>query len=214
MSGADGMGNGGHVPPTPLFERLVSEEVQELKAYARIIESQNRRLAELERIHDDLEARLELQTKERMELEERLELQERTWEAKCSDLEKERDQWKEDVLSERVKNERLLEQLNRKDQDIHRMLQRRFDAGHGHVHGHMHHNSRRIPSERNIRNQPHSESNKVNSTNSSPSAPNRSGGEHRAVQHRSPHEILAASGTVEAVRERNVTNSLLDFFGM
>ena len=28
--------------PTPLFQRLVTEEVQELKAYARIIENQNR----------------------------------------------------------------------------------------------------------------------------------------------------------------------------
>ena len=30
---------------------------------------------------------------------------------------------------------------------------------------------------------------------------------------KSPQEILATSGSVEAVRERNVTNSLLDFFG-
>ena len=33
-------------------------------------------------------------------------------------------------------------------------------------------------------------------------------------QFKSPQEILATSGSVEAVRERNVTNSLLDFFGM
>ena len=35
-----------------------------------------------------------------------------------------------------------------------------------------------------------------------------------ASQFWSPQEILATSGSVEAVRERNVTNSLLDFFGM
>jgi hypothetical protein len=34
------------------------------------------------------------------------------------------------------------------------------------------------------------------------------------AQFKSPQEILATSGSVEAVRERNVTNSLLDFFGM
>ena len=34
------------------------------------------------------------------------------------------------------------------------------------------------------------------------------------AQFKSPQEILATSGSVEAVKERNVTNSLLDFFGM
>jgi hypothetical protein len=32
--------------------------------------------------------------------------------------------------------------------------------------------------------------------------------------HKSPHEILAASGSVEAVRNRNVQGLLYDFFGM
>ena len=40
-------------------------------------------------------------------------------------------------------------------------------------------------------------------------SPNDSG-----ARFKSPQEILATSGSVEAVRERNVTNSLLDFFGM
>ena len=70
-------------PPTLLFERLVSEEVQELKGYARIIESQNRRLADLERIHNDLEVRLEMQTQERMDLEATLERHERGCTDKC-----------------------------------------------------------------------------------------------------------------------------------
>ena len=33
-------------------------------------------------------------------------------------------------------------------------------------------------------------------------------------QFKSPHEILAASGSMEAVRTRNVKNLLTDFFGM
>ena len=34
------------------------------------------------------------------------------------------------------------------------------------------------------------------------------------IRHKSPHEILEASGSIKMVRERNATKSLLDFFGM
>ena len=111
--------------PTPLFERLVTEEVQELKAYARIIENQNRRLVELERIHGDLESRLELESRGRTQLEATLERRERDWAMKYHKLEKDRDQWKSVVSQEQVKNARLIDQVVRKDQDIHRMLQRK-----------------------------------------------------------------------------------------
>lgn len=111
--------------PTPLFQRLVSEEVQELKAYARIIENQNRRLAELERVHGDLEVRLEVQSNRRMELERTLEDRERTWAEQTEELKEDRDNWKDLVNVERTKNGRLMDQVVRKDQDIHRMLQRK-----------------------------------------------------------------------------------------
>jgi hypothetical protein len=32
--------------------------------------------------------------------------------------------------------------------------------------------------------------------------------------HKSPHEILAANGSPESVRARNVLNALNDFFGL
>lgn len=189
-------------PPTLMFERLVSEEVQELKTYARIIESQNRRLAELERVHEDLEARLERQTNQRVELETTLETREKEWAAQCDALKKERDQWKKTVEDERVKNERLLDLVYRKDKEIHRMIQRKYDSAknpsqqHGHTHSHRSEHSLK----RNLSDKPHE----------------RFGSEHSLIhdRHKSPHEILAQSGNVEAVRERNVTNSLLDFFGM
>lgn len=111
--------------PTPLFQRLVSEEVQELKAYARIIEQQNRRLAELERVHGDLEQRLEIQSDRRLELEQSLEEREREWAQQIHHLENDRDNWQNIVQLERAKNSRLMEQVARKDQDIHRMLQRK-----------------------------------------------------------------------------------------
>ena len=111
--------------PTPLFERLVTEEVQELKAYARIIENQNRRLAELERVHGDLEARLEQECNSRMKLEATLEQHELTWTDKYNKLQKERDHWKEVVQLEQTKNSRLIEQVVRKEKDIQKMLQRK-----------------------------------------------------------------------------------------
>ena len=110
---------------TPLFERLVTEEVQELKAYARIIESQNRRLAELEKVHGDLEARLEQESTAKLQLEATLEERERQWNVRFAELQKDRDHWKEVVQIEQNKNSRLIEQVVRKDQDIQKMLQRK-----------------------------------------------------------------------------------------
>lgn len=112
-------------PNTPLFERLVTEEVQELKAYARIIESQNRRLAELEKVHGDLENRLEQESTAKLQLEATLEERERQWNEKFASLQKDRDHWKEVVHIEQNKNSRLIEQVVRKDQDIQKMLQRK-----------------------------------------------------------------------------------------
>jgi len=114
--------------PTLLFERLVSEEAQELKNFARIIEEQNRRLAELERVHDDLELRLERKSTDRMELEATLEQREKEWASRCEGLERERDSWKKTVETERTKNERLLDLVYRKDKEIHRMIQRKYDS--------------------------------------------------------------------------------------
>ena len=114
--------------PTPLFERLVTEEVQELKAYARIIENQNRRLAELERVHGDLESRLELESRGRVQLERTLEEREREWAIKFKTLETDRDHWQGVVKVEQTKNARLIDQVVRKDQDIHRMLQRKVST--------------------------------------------------------------------------------------
>ena len=116
---------GGRITQPPLFERLVTEEVQELKAYARIIENQNRRLAELERVHGDLENRLESESRGRVQLETTLEEREREWALKFKELEADRDHWKDVVRVEQTKNGRLIDQVVRKDQDIHRMLQRK-----------------------------------------------------------------------------------------
>jgi len=49
---------------------------------------------------------------------------------------------------------------------------------------------------------------------SSPNNQAPNGASHQnKVAHKSPHELLAAKGSGEAVREHNVTSSLKDFFG-
>lgn len=195
-----GLGVGAQ-PNTPLFERLVTEEVQELKAYARIIESQNRRLAELEKVHGDLESRLEYESRAKQQLESTLEERERQWQEKFATLEKDRDHWKEVVQIEQNKNSRLIEQVVRKDQDIQKMLQRKYDQPRD---GHFNHQS----TVRNLR--PHGAGHdRERSGTSGPASRSPS-----VDQHKSPHEILAANGSAEAVRARNVAHTLLDFFNM
>lgn len=189
--------------PTPLFQRLHSEEVQsvhqEVKAYKRIVESQNLRLVELERIHGDLEKRLELESRGRRQLETTLERRERDWTIKYDTLEKDKDHWENEVSHEQVKNSKLRDQVVRKDQDIHRMLQRKYD------------NQRE--SGQSIRNVRHSERQPQGSsprqTQHKQDLPQQRLG---AALNKSPHEILATTGSIESVRIRNVKTLLADFF--
>lgn len=184
--------------PTPLFERLVTEEVQELKAYARIIENQNRKLVELERIHGDLENRLELESRGRTQLEATLERRETEWTMRYHNLEKDRDQWKNTVSQEQTKNVKLIDQVVRKDQDIHRMLQRKYD------------NQRESGTGPTIRNIRHSER-----QGTPPRQSQNQDLSQRIIGtelNKSPHEILETIGSMETVRIRNVKNLLSDFF--
>lgn len=198
--------NGPHMPqPTPLFERLVTEEVQELKAYARIVENQNRRLSELERVHGDLETRLELESRGRVQLEATLEHREREWATKFRELEADRDHWKEIVKVERTKNARLIDQVVRKDQDIHRMLQRKYDKK-----GDSPSSTHPIRNVRQLVNDRPSAVVQQQGVHDSNSSSHRKGEQ----QFKSPHQILAASGSMEAVRTRNVQNLLRDFFAL
>jgi len=192
--------------PPPLFERLHTEEAAEIKTYVRLIESQNRRLLDLERIHSDLERRLELETQRRMALEQRLADQERESELRCRALEKEKIAHQKAVDSEKKKNERLREDMCRKDKEIRKLFyQRKYDSD----------AQTQIPA-------PSSTPNRPQSTGSS--NPQPSGGRHAASNtnsphnqrpiYRSPHELLAARGSGDAVREHNVTTTLNDFFGL
>ncbi len=66
-----------------------------------------------------------METKDKMKLEATLERQEDEWGRKCKDIEKERDLWKRAVKVEQIKNQRLLDHANKKQQEIQRMFQRK-----------------------------------------------------------------------------------------
>lgn len=193
------------IPPTPLFQRLVTEEVQELKTLARVIEKQNARLADLESQHRELQSRLEQETFDKLELERVLGEREREWAEKCARLEADRDTFKGEVKVEKEKNENWKAQVVRKEQDIRRMWQRKFDRGDPHSYSIR--NARQVAASTDRQNSPgSSQANKPPSSGSTI--------EQQMLHHRSPQDYLATSGPVEAVRARNVSNSLRDFFGM
>jgi Skp family chaperone for outer membrane proteins len=110
----------------PFFERVgVRGDVKVVQNYSRIVKQQNARLKELETIHKELEARLETEAKQKDLLEATLEQRESEWERRLERTVAERDQFKQKMNEERAKNDYLSDQLSRKDQDIHRMMQRK-----------------------------------------------------------------------------------------
>lgn len=182
--------------PTPLFERLVTEEVQEIKTYIRMIESLNRRLSDMQSVQDDLETRLEKSTQDKLEMESQLEDLNSNWVNKCGDLEEERDAWAKRCGAERGRNERLSDLVNRKDKEIQRMIQRKYDSkNQGHGHGHSNHKNARTGSSQQGHSRTHT---------STPAM----------MQGMSPHDLLVQRGTRDAIRNRNAFHSLSDFFGM
>jgi hypothetical protein len=204
---------------TPLYERLVTEEVKELKEYVRLIEQQSRRIADLEKIHLDLEKRLEEETTQRQRLEYTLQYRERYWKASTEKLVGERTELETNVKEEKIKVERLLDMVNRLQNEIQSMIKNKFNPA-SRSDGHLPGNSggiKRVASGQAASggNRSRSESG-ASGSRAEGQHPSTSGGGGRNAtkRHIGPHELLACNGSAEAVRERNAFTSLLDFFGM
>lgn len=116
------------IQPTPLFERLVTEEVQELKTYAGIVERQNQELAKQKKIQEDLESRLRAEARKRKELESLLEEQERLWSEKFMELEELRSRAEKKLEDEQTKTAKLINQVQRKDRDIHDFFKKKVSS--------------------------------------------------------------------------------------
>jgi len=110
---------------TPLFERLQTEEIAELKSYNRILSLKNHQISTFESLLEDLETRLEQETSNRLNLEHLLESSNNTHLKERLSLEKDVDMWKTRVQVEKMKNKKLLEEVNKKDKEIHKMMQRK-----------------------------------------------------------------------------------------
>lgn len=116
---------------TPLFERLpnnhADEGQSELRECKAFLELQQRKIQELERINTDLEKRLEQQARERMKIEKEVAESKRVWEAKYVMLEKERDIWKAKTEKEQLHVQKLREQVRRLERELHGFLQKKYD---------------------------------------------------------------------------------------
>jgi len=177
------------------------EEVQELKEYTRVIQTQERQLVSLQSIHADLEVRLEHETAERIQLEATLESQQGQWAERCRRLETERDEWKEMVTKEQTKNDKLLGFVKRKEKEILRMIQRKYEP-----------NQR--PTSRSTANVPIANQPRVNQNHETQQQQSMIAGGDPLTYLRSPREMLEANASMQAVRETNATRNLLDFFGL
>eukprot|EP01039_Chlorochromonas_danica_P007324 gene7324-8105_t len=119
---------------SPLFERQLSNgsveqlEVHQLRLLA---ESLQQRVQKLERINLDLEGRLETQAKQSMALEAECISIDRQWKTRCEDLEQEIAKWKAEFQSEKVKGDRLREQLSRSERELYGILQRKYELMRG-----------------------------------------------------------------------------------
>lgn len=111
--------------PTLFFERIVNEEVAEIKSYTEIIQNQNREIIELKNNNNEMELRLEHQTKDRIELESTIEDQEIHWNKKCEQLEHTVDSYMKSLETEKTTNKKLWDLVYAKEKEIQRAYQRR-----------------------------------------------------------------------------------------
>lgn len=183
------------IQSTPVFARLVTDEVREIHAYTRMVENQSIELEKLRTYQKDLEKRLQDEARQYEELEATLEVRERDWMVRFETLESEIRRLNSVVNAEENKNKLLLDQIRKKDQDIQGMLKKKYDN--------------EVPSTRPAR----------RTTDPRPdrlihAKPQSEGKVSGSDLHRSPADYLKSLGSAEKVRERNTKHLLMDFFGL
>lgn len=164
----------------------------------------------------DLEKRLEAETTQRQRLEYTLQYRERHWKATSERLDEERSRMESNVKEEKIKVERLLDMVNRLQNEIQSMIfKNKFNPSRSEAHLHSNNNGgiKRVTSGQ-AANRLRSESGASGSRAEGQPHQSNSGVKNVSKRHIGPHELLACNGSAEAVRERNAFTSLLDFFGM
>merc|ERR1711862_269094 len=105
---------------TPLFERIQTEEIAELKSYNKILSIKNHQISTFEALLEDLESRLETETRQKLNLQTKLDLKKATFKKEKGRLEDDVHVWKNRVSVEKIKNKKLLEEVHKKDKEIHK----------------------------------------------------------------------------------------------
>jgi len=120
------------VQESPLFERQMgSDDFVELQQMRQVVENLQQRIINLERINVDLEDRLEDQAKQSMLVEKECLLVEQRWKAKNEELLKEIENWKTAFQQEKVKGDRLRDQVHRSERDLYGILQKKYELMRG-----------------------------------------------------------------------------------
>ena len=122
----DSTGDASHTAPlTPLFQRIVTDDVQLAQKLSRLVEKQSTKVKQLEEQHKDMQDSLHQETLRRSDLEKTLAEHEHEWSERCARIEKERDEWEQAVAEEKQKNKDLQAVIARKELDIQRILQKK-----------------------------------------------------------------------------------------
>ena len=117
---------------TPLFERQSgTDDFEELAKEKKKSEFLQERIMQLEKINVDLEKRLEEQAKASMLVEKECLLVEQRWQAKNAELLEEIEKLKRSFKQEKLKGDRLREQVHRSERELYGILQRKYELMRG-----------------------------------------------------------------------------------
>lgn len=128
------------------------------------------------------------------------------------------------VKEEKMKVEKLLDMVNRLQNEIQSMIKNKFNPSRGgnQAEGHLLSNSN-TGNTQGIKRVVSGQAGERSRSGSGASSTRAEGGHAQSSsgggrstpkRHIGPHELLACNGSAEAVRERNAFTSLMDFFGM
>lgn len=121
-----------HESDSPVFDRQMSgDDYVELQQCKAMMESMQQRLGKLEKINLDLEHRLEDQAKQNLAMETECISIERKCKSKCEQLETVINKLNTELETEKMKNNRLREQVSRTEKELYGILQRKYELMRG-----------------------------------------------------------------------------------
>lgn len=115
----------------PYFQRIGTQDLDEIQQCHAMIDSLQQRVNYLEQINLNLESRLEKEAKLNIAIEKECSTIENEWKSKCNNLELEIEKLNLENAAEHLKNERLREHLSRTERELYSILQRKYELMRG-----------------------------------------------------------------------------------